>query len=243
MKKWKPNLASIDTFGARESTRPHRSYVDNEYQEKGYMSLFPHSTTAIYLALGKFANNTTQVCYPSSETLMGLVGMKNRNTFFRDIKLLIHYRIVRKISGAKGRVPNVYQLLSHTLWKEINSNDFDTVKKSLSPQITVSKNQVQPYQKSPLNSNLSDTGNQISNSDKKVTSNYSIKGKLILKRLLPSTASIASLYFKEDDVITTLEKMEINDNSVLIDTKTLLKALKKLDCTPLKKLPTWLKYD
>jgi hypothetical protein len=240
MKKFKPNLKSVDTFGARESVRPHRSYLDNEYIEKGYMALLPHSTTALYVILGKFANNKTQICYPSSSTLMELAGMKNKNTFHRDIKLLVHYRIIRVVSGSKGRVPNVYQLLSHTLWKEINSNDFDTVKNSLKSKTTVSKEKPQQYQKVGLNSDRGDTGNQINKSDEKIRLNLQLKGKDALQRLNPAAASMLKRYFAEEQLITALEELCLTSDKNF-GTKEVMAFMTSNKIEPLEPTPTWLK--
>jgi hypothetical protein len=240
MKKWKPNLKTVDTFGARESKRPHRSYIDNEYQDKGYMALFPHSTTALYLALGKFANNNTQICYPATATLMELAGMKNKNTFHRDIKLLVHYRIIRVVSGSKGRVPNVYQLLSHTLWKEINSSDFDTVKNSLKRKPTVSKEKPQQYQKPSSNSVTDDTGNQRSKSDEKIRLNLQLKGKEALQRLTPVAASMLKRYFAEEQLISALEELCLTSDKNF-GTKEVMAFMTSNKVEPLEPTPTWLR--
>lgn len=240
MKKWKPNLKTVDTFGARESTRPHRSYIDNEYQDKGYMGFFPHSTTVVYLALGKFTNNSTQICYPASDTLMELAGMKNKNTFHRDIKLLVHYRIVRVISGSKGRVPNVYQLLSHTLWKEINSNDFDTVKNNLKRKTTVSKEKPQQYQKISSNSGTGDTGNQRSKSDEKIRLNLQLKGNATLQRLTPVAASMLKRYFAEDQLIAALEELCLTSDKDF-GTKEVMAFMISNKVEPLEPTPSWLR--
>jgi hypothetical protein len=244
-KKWDPRELPINTDGARESVRPHRSYIDNEYFTKGYASFFPHSTTVVYLILSKFANHETQVCFPAYATVMALAGITNRNTYSRDIQLLKEYGLIRVGSGSRGRVPNVYVLINHGDWKEINSDNFDTVIKRFKRKTTVSPKTPQPYQRDSINSVTFDTENHINNSEEnfEITSNFQLRGKQILQRLLPSAASVVNLYFREEDVIKTLAEIGAGGSSKLIDTKTIIKALKANGCKPIKPLPSFINYE
>lgn len=244
MKRWMPNVGSFDTSGAREPKRPHRSFIDNEYFTGGYAALFPHSTTIVYLILCKYARHDTQICFPAAETVMEQAGITNRNTYFRDIKLLKHYGIIRVLSGSKGRVPNVYLMVNHGDWEGINRDNFNTVMKPLKRKTTVSPKSAQQYQNESNNSDTVDTGNHINNSDEnfEITSNFQLRGKQLLEHLLPSTASVVNMYFREDDVIKILEQIGVSNETKLINTKTIIQAFKDNGIEPIKPLPSFINY-
>lgn len=240
-KKWEPDFSDIDTANARESVRPHRSYIDNEYYERGYGSFFPDRTTVVYSILGKYAHNETQTCYPSYETIMKYMGSKNRNYISRDLKILQAYNLIQVVSGSKGRVSNGYQLMSYKVWREITSDNFDTVWKSLKKtqvvDAPVSNKTAQQYRKSTNNSVAVDTGNHINKSDKnfEVTTNFQIKGKEIIESWSYATKSMVMPYFAESDVIEFLEK----NPTIKADSRLIAKGLLSEGYTPTSKFPSW----
>src|SRR3989339_1948601 len=150
-KKWQPKLDSFEGLSIRPSVKKTRLYLDNEYFNKGYAAIFPHSVTIVYNILAKFANHKKQTCYPAAKTVMELGGITNRNTVFNAFFILERYGIISIVHRSKGRVPNLYALLDSREWKEVNSSNFDTVMKERQKKPTVSETDAQQLQNNTSN--------------------------------------------------------------------------------------------
>ena len=102
-------LNKRDTLARREKKRT-RFYIDNEFLARGYAAKYRKiSLIDIYCVLAKYANYTTQMCYPSIQTLIRESGVKNRNTVMKALKKLEELKII-KIFHSKGRWNNKYRL-------------------------------------------------------------------------------------------------------------------------------------
>lgn len=131
-------------FRIRPSRKKTRFFVDNEILEVYSKKLKPQGI-AVYCALARFANFTTQACFPSYPKLMQVTGIGNRNTLNKYLDRLEQLGLI-SVTRNKKRKPNLYYLL------EINSS---SIKKTL----------IQ-YQNSNLDSIESDTLNNITKSYK-----------------------------------------------------------------------------
>ncbi|MCX6764652.1 MAG: hypothetical protein NTU58_03010 [Candidatus Nealsonbacteria bacterium] len=244
-KKWRPKLDSLDGLPIRPSVKRTRLYLDNEYFEKGYGALFPHSVTTVYCILARRARHETQICYPAAQDIMGLGGITNRNTIFKAFKILEAYDILAIVRRSKGRVPNVYALLDSSHWKPINSINFETVMDSIRKKRTVSKTDSQQLQNQQANSGTDDTRSHITKSDNEISEKIkkiSIKGTELLQRLSPIAKSVVSPCFSEDDIIGSLEELVAGGNKVEeIGYKLIIEALRRRGAIPIKELPSWLK--
>lgn len=95
-------------------------WLDNEYLN-GYAKHLGSTCTVVYISLCRHADNKTQQCFPSMETIAEENGMK-RNAVSRAIKTLEEWNIVsvkkEYDSKSKKRMNNVYTLLAKSEWKE-----------------------------------------------------------------------------------------------------------------------------
>jgi replication initiation and membrane attachment protein DnaB len=248
--KWFPDASLFVGHASeiRASTKPSRLYLDNEYFKKGYGAIFPHRVTAVYAVLAMFANHKTQICFPSAQTVMDMTGITNRNTYFEAIKILEAYDIVAIVHRSKGRLPNVYALMEHYGWNEVNDDNFDTVMKKIRGKKTVSKQEPQQYQKEPSNSNVIDTGNHISDSDNEIipqnagTQKQPLKGKQLLDVLTPLAKSVVTSHFRESDILLTLEKLHAKDCEIdKLASKEVIRELLAEGFEPVNELPQWMK--
>lgn len=248
-KKWKPKLDSLEGVPIRESIKQTRLYLDNEYFQKGYASIFPHSVTVVYCVLAMFANHKTQTCYPSAKRIMEIGGITNRNTVFEAFKILEWYKIVDIVHRSKGRVPNLYALLDSRGWKVANSINFATVIQEVRKKRTVSKKDIQQSQNNTNNSSTDDTGNHLMDSDKEIMQKIEekeekipIKGKELLERLSLLTKSVVAPCFSEGDLVDALEELYANGNEVeKLGYKPVFEVLLRRGATVIKELPTWIK--
>ncbi len=160
--------SNLPDFPIRVKDKNSKLYIDNEYIELGYISHFSKNTTPVYLVLAKYANYETQTCFPSVKTIMEKAGISNRNEVFKAIKTLEKYRIIY-IKHSTGKYPNVYKLLSHTVWIPINPNG--------SNNDTVSKLTTKPYLKPTVNSTKIDTRNNINKEYNEMDKNFSEERK------------------------------------------------------------------
>lgn len=244
-KKWQPKLDSLEGLPIRPSVKQTRFYLDNEYLEKGYAALFPHSVTTVYCALARRAKHETQICFPSANDIMKLGGITNRSTVFEALRILETYDIVAIIRRSKGRVPNVYALLEPSHWKNTNSINFETVMQSMRQKRTVSKKLGQQSQNQPPNSGTDETRNHISKSDNEIIEEIkkdSINGKRLLERLSPAAKSVVIPHFREDDIISALEEIVALDAKVeKLGYKLVLETLQRRGAIPTKELPSWIK--
>jgi hypothetical protein len=177
----------------RASVSPKRAVIDNEYFEKGYASVFPNSVLGVYLVLAKHANHITQRCFPSAETFMALLGMKNRNTIFKALVILEEFGLIA-VQHSKGYNSNYYLLLDPSVWKDPYSIDIDTLIKSRKRKGTVSNATPKPSQNIPENSSKPDTRIELKDSDKKISEN---SGKTSLKEGSAKAESVVNLTQEE----------------------------------------------
>jgi len=255
-RKWQPRkLDTLEGLPIRPSVKKTRLYLDNEYYESGYAALFPHSTTTVYGWLARRAKQTTQICYPSAADIMKHCGITNKNTAFEALKLLETYSIIaiahsRRVKGGR---PNVYALLEPSVWKPINSINFDTVMQQIKKKRTVSDEPAPQYQNQPPNSGTDDTRSHLTKSDNEINQHLikkeetetdkkteTIKGE-VLQRLSAMTRSLVTPHFREEDIITALVAFEESGTPIeKLGYKQLIEELLKRGTVLKKELPPWL---
>lgn len=98
----------------RRRKKQTRLYLDLEYITEEYLASLPRSATVIYLVLAKYANFTTQTCFPSIDTLMKESGIKNRTTAIAAVRILEAHRIIAV--QKRSRRSNLYTLLDSSCW-------------------------------------------------------------------------------------------------------------------------------
>jgi hypothetical protein len=157
IKLHKSKLGNFEGLPIRPIISKKRFVIDNEYTEKGYAAIFPNTVTLVYLVLAKYANYTTQVCFPSLNTIMREMGSKNRNTVMLALKTLESHCLIY-IQHSKGWSSNQYVLLKSSVWKEPTCNTGDTVLKQENSLPSVSNPDGEQYQNKPNNSIADDTG-------------------------------------------------------------------------------------
>lgn len=185
-KQFRPNFIPpvFRGMNIRPKAKKTRLYLDNEYFEGGYAASFKRfKCTPVYLILAKFANHSTQICYPRTETIMRLTGITNRNQIFDAEKILQAYNIisVTNLVGIGTRV-NFYALINSADWEPVNSIPLDTILNSESEPIIVSKSATQPYQNESENGSTLDTGSNITGKSSKEKSS---KEKILLEIVKP----------------------------------------------------------
>lgn len=200
-----PSAAIFNASSIRRHNKKNRAYIDNEYFEKDYARIFPHSVLVVYCLLCKHANYQTQQCFPTIDTLMKYSGIRNKNTLIEAIKYLEIFNLIKVNHHSKGRVPNNYTMIDSSQWKEIDDNKFDTVKKSLSVSKKISKQ----YQNQSVNGITNDTPSNISNLYKEINGeNILLKEEKADKEgISPSTLSMLSQYFEKDDVLNAYNEI------------------------------------
>lgn len=250
-KKWAPDESLFEKHASaiRASVKPTRLYLDNEYFKKGYGAIFPHRVTVVYAVLAMFANHKTQTCYPSAQTVMKMAGITNRNTFFEAIKILEAYDIVAVAHRSKGRLPNVYALMEHYGWKEVNSINFDTVMQRVRKRRTVAKKEVQQSQNTADNGNTGDTGSNLIDSDKNEiippqaaeAVKQPLKGRQLFDGFSPMAKSVVTHCFREEDIIGALEELCADGSDVgKLGYKQVIQTLLRRGAVKTKELPSWI---
>ena len=250
-RKWVPDESLFESHASavRASVKPTRLYLDNEYFKKGYGAIFPHRVTVVYAVLAMFANHKTQTCYPSAQTIMDMAGITNRNSVFEAIKILEAYDIIAVAHRSKGRVPNIYAMLEHYGWNEINSINFDTVMQRVRKKRTVSKKEAQQSQNESDNGNAGDTGSNLIDSDNyeitpqaAETGKLPLKGRQLLEGLSPMAKSVVAHCFREEDIIAALEELCEGGSEVeKLGYKPVLQTLLRRGSVPTKEIPSWIK--
>jgi predicted transcriptional regulator len=119
-------------------------WLDNQYLN-GYAKHLGMSCTVVYLSLCRFANNSTQQCFPSMETIAEQNGV-HRSTVMRAIKKLEEWNIIRVDKSKKPdgtQANNVYTLLSKREWKTKPSSNMQHGKAELQKVKEPSSNKLQ----------------------------------------------------------------------------------------------------
>lgn len=169
------NVNNLNGLPGRPANKKTRLFIDNEFFELGYAGIFPKYVLPVYGVLARHANNQTQTCFPSIKTIMRKSGVKNRNSVEKAIKILELYDMVA-VARSRGRIPNNYKLLSHSIWRPPNSINIDTIRKLKKPPKTVSLNHAQQYQEQSPNIITNDTRSHIIKSDnKEIKENNNLK--------------------------------------------------------------------
>lgn len=150
-----------DGFIVRDKNKPTRFYIDNEVFANEYVSYFGRQAL-VYFCLAKYANAKTQTCFPSYETIIKYTGIKNRNTIVEAIINLDYFKLIG-VRRARNGKSNLYFLLHHSQWKELNADTRHNGRR-------VSKMGRKKYQKRLSISITGDTGNQRKNSTKEIWS-------------------------------------------------------------------------
>lgn len=78
---------------------------------------------AVYSVLCRHANNDTQQCFPSMDTIGRKAGIRSRKTVSKSIEILEKYHIieVEKAQGTDGkRLNNIYRLNNPKAWKKVS---------------------------------------------------------------------------------------------------------------------------
>lgn len=89
-----------------------------------YAEIVGDGAVAAYTVLCRFANNSTQKCWPSLDTIAKKAGMKSRKTAALAIAALEEYNIIsvdRGVNDEGKRTNNVYKLNSPKVWKPVPS--------------------------------------------------------------------------------------------------------------------------
>ena len=101
---------------ARTLKKKTRLFIDNEFFALGYAAKYRKlSLIDVYCVLAKYARYSSQVCFPSYETIMRESGIKNRNSIANALKKLEELKIIR-VLHSKGKWTNKYLLQDTSAW-------------------------------------------------------------------------------------------------------------------------------
>lgn len=112
-------------FKIRDKRKKGWFFIDNEYLN-GYARIFGAIGTAIYVSLCRHANNETQECFPSQNTIAEELNIGVR-TVKKYIKKFKDYNIIginrERHPVTKKWLINTYYLLDKSEWKEPGASD------------------------------------------------------------------------------------------------------------------------
>lgn len=137
-----------DALSIRRRDKPTRLWIDNEFFENGYAAIFPQNATPVYCVLARHANARKQICWPKTQTIMRLSGVKNQRTVIDAIRILEGHNIIA-VKRTKGHKSNIYTLLDNSIWKPPDLNIVAMVQNKRKGKPTVAKNSLQPWQMAP----------------------------------------------------------------------------------------------
>lgn len=104
----------------RDARNKEWFWLDNEYLN-GYAKYLGATCTVVYISLCRHADNKTQTCFPSMET-MALENGINTKSVSRSIKKLKEWNIIQVQEDYdnknKKRKNNIYTLLAKSEWKQ-----------------------------------------------------------------------------------------------------------------------------
>jgi hypothetical protein len=95
---------------------PRFSIIHHALADSGLLAEMSGSDLKGYVGLKRFANFTTQRCYPSIETLVSVTGL-SRGGLFNVIKRLINFGLITRESGGGRGNANEYTLTTPDKWK------------------------------------------------------------------------------------------------------------------------------
>lgn len=87
-----------------------------------YAEILGDKCVSVYSVLCRFANNYTQKCWPSMETIAKKSGVKSRKTVSAAIASLEEYNIIsieKNFDDVGKRLNNIYKLNSPKIWKSL----------------------------------------------------------------------------------------------------------------------------
>jgi hypothetical protein len=104
----------------RDARNKEWFWLDNEYLN-GYAKYLGATCTVVYISLCRHADNKTQTCFPSMETMATENGI-NAKSVSRSIKKLVEWNIINVQEDYdkknKKRKNNIYTLLAKSEWKQ-----------------------------------------------------------------------------------------------------------------------------
>lgn len=124
-------------------------WMNNEFVDH-YGEILGTHAVAVYSVLCRHANNDTQKCFPSMETIGRKAGIKSRKTVSKAIEGLEKFNIieVEKAQGADGkRLNNIYRLSKPSAWKGVEVKKIEVkarVEESASPEAKESPMSIPP---------------------------------------------------------------------------------------------------
>lgn len=110
----------LSLIEVRDNRQKEWFWIDNEFVDR-YSRIVGPVATLVYIALSRHADQGTQSCFPSMQTIGDEIGIKSRKTVAKGIKTLEQYGIiqVRENFGAGGvRHNNTYSLTNRRTWKD-----------------------------------------------------------------------------------------------------------------------------
>lgn len=135
-------------------------WLDNQYLN-GYAKHLGMSCTVVYLSLCRFANNSTQQCFPSMETIAEQNGV-HRATVIRALKKLEEWGIIKIERSKKDdgtQANNVYTLLSKKGWKDKPSSTVQHGENRVAPSSNKCKSRVAQCNNNNTNINYTNNSN------------------------------------------------------------------------------------
>lgn len=115
-------MTKISPIEIRDKREQEWYWGNNEFVDY-YSEFFGQHALAIYSVLCRYANNATQECWPSMETITKKAGIKSRKTTSKILDLLEEYNVVsieKSNDGTGKRANNVYRLNNPRNWKSIS---------------------------------------------------------------------------------------------------------------------------
>lgn len=231
----------------RDTGKPTKLFIDNEYLTGGYADTFPPSVTMVYLALALRANHQTQFCYPSYARLRVESGVRNKTTLSNALKILEAHDVIA-IQHSKGRYQNKYHLLHPQVWKAPNSTIIETI----AHKKNGIKNAVNESQVERANSLTSETRNQLRESTKEIRGNSfkekevseipadqapALPDESLWQELSPAARAVLPEYYSREQILRAIR--DVKSRGLSVDSKPLHEALKRLGIEPLRPLPGW----
>lgn len=163
-------------------------WVDNEYLN-GYAKYFGASGAGIYFVLCRHANQGTQQCFPSQETIALKLGITDR-TVRKYIKLFERYGLIEITKERKGGrwINNVYTLLDKTEW----STPEEIISDGRKP-FTIGNESTSPEESDDSNHRNSVPLNKTNRNNTNITRNKERRIKTTKEKIAPIKSDISKL--------------------------------------------------
>lgn len=219
------------------------------------MAIFKRPITQVYCVLAKYANEKTQSCFPSYETISKDAGIKNRQTISSALRVLEAFDIISIRHGTGRNVSNVYFLLQPSVWKVANSVMVDTVWKQRKSISVRGKR----YQTNDTYSGTNDTGTLLRESTKEIegdslnaNTNAPMKGVVIegsagsasalsdeslWEEISLAAHSLFDGYYSREQILCAAR--DAKSRGFDVDSRAVRAAFKRLELVPARPLPAW----